>query len=150
MLNQALKCAKLGGRRSLKETKEATMKTSRLILAGIVIAAFCFHTGFSFSADETGKKAPTQDKAVALKISIEGEGTSIEKPIVIIGAPDHMTGVALEYGILRGLYPNAKVMKQQLLRQGGRSYDLMVLKSEEGRELRIFFDITDFLGKLPR
>lgn len=61
-----------------------------------------------------------------------------------------MAGVALEYGILRGLYPTAKVVKQQLVRQGGRSYDLMVLKSEDGRELPIFFDITDFIGKMPR
>jgi|GEM_PF-6453746 len=125
------------------------MKTSRLILAGFVIAALCFYSGVSFSAKETDKKEPAQAKTAALKISIEGEGTSIEKPIVIKGAPDNMAGVALERGILRGLYPTARVVDQQLIQQGGRSYDLMVLQFQDGRELRVFFDVTDFLGRMP-
>lgn len=56
------------------------MKTSRLILAGFIIAALCFYPGSSFSADETGKKEPTQAKTPALKISIEGEGTVLKNP----------------------------------------------------------------------
>jgi hypothetical protein len=149
MLNQAPNCAKLGGRKGSMQTKGAKMKTSRLVLAGVIIAVLCFYPGFCFSADETAKKEPAQVKTKALKISIEGEGASIEKPIVIKGAPDNMAGVALEYAILRGLYPTAKVTNQQLMKQGGRSYDLMVLKLQDGRELRIFFDITDFFGKMP-
>ena len=125
------------------------MKTSRLILAGVIIAALGFYPGFSFSANETAKKGPAQIKTKALKISIEGEGTSIDKAIVIKGAPDNMAGVALEYAILRGLYPTAKVTNQQLMKQGGRSYDLMVIKLQDGRELRVYFDITDFFGKMP-
>ncbi len=127
------------------------MKISRSILVGFIIVVLWLYADLSFSADEAKKKAPqTQRKAVALKISIEGEGTSIEKPIVIKGASDNISGVALEYGVLNGLYPDAKVKNQQLLRQGGRSYDLMVLQSQDGREFRVFFDITDFMGKLPR
>jgi hypothetical protein len=126
------------------------MKISRSILVGFIIAVFMMYADLSLSANETKKEAPTQRKAVALKISIEGEGTGTEKPIVIKGAPDSISGVALEYGVLNGLYPDAKVINQQLLRQGGRSYDLMVLQSQDGREFRVFFDITDFMGKLPR
>jgi hypothetical protein len=127
------------------------MKISRSILVGFIIVVLWLYADLSFSADEAKKKAPpTQRKAVALKISIEGEGTSIEKPIVIKGAHDSISGVALEYGVLNGLYPDAKVKNQQLHRQGGRSYDLMVLQSRDGREFRVFFDITDFMGKLPR
>jgi hypothetical protein len=126
------------------------VKISRSILVGFISAVFLIYADLSFSANEAKKEAPTQRKAVALKISIEGEGTSTEKPIVIKGAPDSISGVALEYGILNGLYPDAKVKNQQLLRQGGRSYDLMVLQSRDGREFRVFFDITDFMGKLPR
>ncbi|MGO9117761.1 MAG: hypothetical protein ACLQPD_09145 [Desulfomonilaceae bacterium] len=126
------------------------MKISRSILVGFIIAVFLIYADLSFSANETKKKTPTQAKTAALKISIEGEGTGIEKPIVIKGAPDNISGVALEYGVLRGLYPDAKVINQQLLRQGGRSYDVMALQSQDGREFRVFFDITDFIGKLPR
>jgi hypothetical protein len=126
------------------------MKISRSILVGFIIAVFMMYADLSLSADEAKKQAPTQRKAVALKISIEGEGTGTEKPIVIKGAPDTILGVALEYGVLNGLYPDAKVINQKLLRQGGRSYDLMVLQSQDGREFRVFFDITDFMGKLPR
>jgi hypothetical protein len=131
------------------KTKGAKMKTSRLVLAGVIIAALCFCPGSSFSANEAGKKQPAQVRTTALKITIEGEGTSIEKPIVIKGAPDNMVGVALEYAILRGLYPTAKMTNQQLIKQGGRSYDLMVLQLQDGRTIRVFFDITDFFGKMP-
>jgi hypothetical protein len=132
------------------QTKGATMKTSRLILVGVIIAALCLYPVFSFSASEAGKKKqPAQIKVTALKITIEGEGTSIEKPIVIKGAPDNMAGVSLEYAVIRGLYPTAKLANQQLIKQGGRSYDLMVLRLPDGRELRVFFDITDFFGKMP-
>jgi hypothetical protein len=136
-------------RKGQMQTKGATMKTSRLIVAGVIIVALCLFPGSSFSTNEAGKKQPAQAKTTALKISIEGEGTSIEKPIVIKGAPDNMAGVALEYAVLRGLYPTAKVKNQQLMKQGGRSYDVMVLKLRDGRELRVFFDITDFFGKMP-
>ncbi len=136
--------------RNVQRDGEAIMKITRSILVGFIIAVFSLYAGLSFSANETKKKAPTQVKTAALKISIEGEGTGIEKPIVIKGAPDSISGVALEYGVLRGLYPDAKVINQQLLRQGGRSYDVMALQSQDGREFRVFFDITDFIGKLPR
>jgi len=49
------------------------MKISRSILVGFIIAVFMMYADLSLSANETKKEAPTQRKAVALKISIEGE-----------------------------------------------------------------------------
>jgi len=85
-----------------------------------------------------------------LSISIQGEGAGIERPIVIKGAPTNLAGVALEHAPLRTLYPDAKLLGQHLTRRDSRSYDKMVIKFQDGQELPVFFDVTDFFGKQPQ
>ena len=73
-----------------------------------------------------------------------GDGLSREKA-VIVRTKSHSGGIASEYGWVREHYPGAKVTLQALTMPiGARQYDTLTIKTAEGRELKLWFDITEF------
>ncbi len=76
-----------------------------------------------------------------------GDGTSIEDA-VIIKAPNELTGVRGEYDWIRKNHPDWQLEKQSVLKGGGKIYDKMIFQTPDGRSVTLFFDITDFAGKL--
>jgi hypothetical protein len=91
---------------------------------------------------------PTPPPKPAAVISYAGgDGTSIEKAVVILGA-DEMSGVKAEYTWLSGHYPGWKGTNQSLLNKDGKVYDVMDFTLPDGSKHTIYFDITDYFGKM--
>lgn len=74
------------------------------------------------------------------------DGSSFEKAIVI-DKKKEVEGVAAEYAWLKQNYPGYSMVKQSLSNKGKKQYDVLVIKTKEGEEKTIYFDITNFFGK---
>ncbi|WP_153796884.1 hypothetical protein [Foetidibacter luteolus] len=75
-----------------------------------------------------------------------GDGLSYETA-VIINAGGEIQGVAKEYEWLREHYPGYSMVKQTLQHRDKKSYDVLSIKTAEGQQKDIYFDITNFFGK---
>jgi len=76
-----------------------------------------------------------------------GDGTSMERAIVILGARNSAVGIRAEYNWLQAKYPGYKRKSQALLSNSGKSYDLLEVELPDGRVAKFYFDITAFFGK---
>ena len=75
-----------------------------------------------------------------------GDGSTMEKSVIIKGADGEKAGVDAEYAWLRQKYPGYRMTKQALKSAAGRRYDLIEINTSQ-EEKSIYFDITDFFGK---
>jgi len=75
-----------------------------------------------------------------------GDGSSVEKAVVILGATES-TGTRAEYLWLDSHYPGWQSHDQSLLNQGHRVYDVMSFTMPDGSRHNVYFDITDYFGK---
>ena len=75
-----------------------------------------------------------------------GDGSSIEKAVVIKGATEE-TGVRAEYAYIEKHYPGYKRGGQSLQSVKGRSYDAIDITTSDGKKKTVYFDITQFFGK---
>jgi hypothetical protein len=90
---------------------------------------------------------PTQPPARASSVSFAGgDGTTIEKAVVILGATE-ATGVEAEYQWLASHYPGWKGVDQSLVNGDKKVYDVMNFTLPDGSKHTVFFDITDYFGK---
>ncbi len=80
-----------------------------------------------------------------------GGGTSQEEAIIIEGTEDTAEGVGAEYYYIDRLKDvtgqEIKLLRQSLLHDGDKSYDIMELEFEDGTTTELWFDITGFYGK---
>ena len=87
-----------------------------------------------------------------------GDGTSMEKAVVIVGASGEFEGVASEYDWLEIQFGPENVnwqnLGQSLTAENGRHYDVLNVEfltdvgdSKKGDVAEFYFDITDFYGK---
>jgi len=74
-----------------------------------------------------------------------GDGSSIENAIVISNC-NNSEGIRQEYIEVQKRFGNYKLIQQILLNVDERMYDKLELEIE-GKEIDVFFDITDFFGK---
>ena len=74
-----------------------------------------------------------------------GDGSSIENAIVISNC-NNSEGIRQEYIEVQKRFGNYKLIQQSLLNVDERMYDKLELEIE-GKEIDVFFDITDFFGK---
>lgn len=84
---------------------------------------------------------------------IENSGETVKEAIVIKDATDNLDGIAAEYSYLAKKFGRRdidwEVRKQEFLEDQGRKYDaLEVFFPAESSVKNIYFDITDFFGKL--
>ncbi len=127
------------------------------ILARILIATLClslFATGrpASLGPQEACAQALPQP-AHGAKITFKGgPGDSPKTAVVISGASNSLDGIAAEYRYLGQKFGRQNVdwhlLRQSVLQQDGKVYDRMELDLKDGRRTTIFFDITEFFGKL--
>lgn len=87
------------------------------------------------------------------KITIKGgPGDTPETALVISGAPNSMLGISAEYHVLEKEFGRQnvdwKLKRQSVLRQKGKIYDRMEIELKDGSKKTVFFDITEFFGKL--
>jgi len=81
-----------------------------------------------------------------------GDGSSIDKAIVIRGARGEGDGVQAEYWYLAQLYgpkgAGHDVLQQSLLNKNGHAYDALDVHVTAGNlSMTVYFDITDYFGK---
>lgn len=75
-----------------------------------------------------------------------GDGTSQITAVVILGAKGEDEGIASEYAWLAAHRPGAKVLRQALVQDPSRVYDVLTLAAgAESQE--VWFDITGYFGR---
>jgi hypothetical protein len=75
-------------------------------------------------------------------------GTSFETAIVLEGATNTLNGIAAEHAYTRKHYPGWRWQTQGLMSTGGRHYDVIQMIGPKGDTKTIYFEITDWFGKL--
>ena len=81
-----------------------------------------------------------------------GPGDTPETAVLISGAPNSIAGTAAEYAYLRKKFGRENVdwnlFRQSVLERNGKFYDRLDLDLKDGRRKTVFFDISEFFGKL--
>lgn len=75
-----------------------------------------------------------------------GNGSSIKDAIIISDCTNEK-GVKEEYLEVRKRFKEYKLLQQSVLMDKGKVYDKLELTIENGKNITVFFDITDFFGK---
>jgi len=101
---------------------------------------------------EAQPRRPTKIEGTRIRFE-GGDGSSIDQAIVIKGASGERDGVAAEYEYLEMLYgPKGSghdVLSQSLLDKNGRSFDMLSVRLvKESKSIDVYFDISDYFGKL--
>jgi len=78
--------------------------------------------------------------------SSTGEGLSYATAIVITEKTES-TGVNAEYKWIKEHYTNYKIMGQSLNMNDKKPYDIITIKLSDGKELPLYFDISNYFGK---
>jgi len=76
-----------------------------------------------------------------------GDGSSLVQAVVIKGATES-SGVHAEYVWIAQRYPGYRRGTQSLRASDGKEYDVLEFTTASGERKRVYFDITDFFGKL--
>jgi hypothetical protein len=76
-----------------------------------------------------------------------GDGSSCEMAIVILGAASDFEGVGAEYGWLAVHYPGYELLRQALSTCGDHFVDILRIRTTDGAEFDVYFDIDDFFGE---
>jgi hypothetical protein len=77
-----------------------------------------------------------------------GDGSSQEHAVIVLGATEP-TGVEAEYLWLRVQYPGYKLIRQGLIQgKDGKSFDILEFSTPDGAKHSVYFDITDYFGKM--
>jgi pyruvoyl-dependent arginine decarboxylase (PvlArgDC) len=93
-----------------------------------------------------------KEEAARPKITLSGgPGDTMATAIVIKGAKSSQDGIPAEYHFLEKKYGKQqvgwKLIRQSLMHQGGKHYDLMQIELKNGTKKDVYFDITEFFGK---
>ncbi|MEO8869358.1 MAG: hypothetical protein ABI357_00855 [Granulicella sp.] len=94
-----------------------------------------------------GGCASTSMKGASALASAARDGSSLANAIVI-NAADESTGVAAEYKWIAERFPGYTRGQQALLNEGGRFYDEIDFSAASGEKKKIYFDISNFFGKM--
>jgi len=118
----------------------------------MTLIATAMLTMSSFAATNTvAASTSTSTNAVPVvkigKLVFEGDGSSIEKAVVVKNAKNEMEGVAAESKWVRKVHPTWMKGNQALLSVKGKDYDRIEYRTPDGKTETIFFDITEFFGK---
>lgn len=99
------------------------------------------------SQKPTAPPAPPNSSTAAQQVSYSGgDGSNLERAIVITGAKGEEEGIKAEYDWLRAHYPVYRLLRQGLRSVNGRAYDQLDIRTPQG-EKPVFFEITSFYGK---
>ncbi len=81
-----------------------------------------------------------------------GAGDTAETAVVIAGAPDSRAGIAAEYAWMEKKFGRRnmdwKLKRQSVMPQKGKVFDRMEIELNDGTPKTVFFDISEFFGKL--
>ncbi len=77
-----------------------------------------------------------------------GDGMSMDNAVKITGAKNEQEGVAAEYAYLAKEYEGYKIVSQSLINKKGKSFDVLEIRTKENKTVKVYFDISDFFGKM--
>ena len=125
-------------------------------IALIILSLFLIHRDIIFSHRGIISEARAQhDYQRDLPRGIVFEGGGGESPdaaVIIKGAKDIVVGLAAEYYYLEMKYGRQnvkwKLISQNLLQKHDRHLDLLRIRFVDGSQKEVFFDITEFFGKM--
>lgn len=93
--------------------------------------------------------APLALAPAAQEVRAPGDGTSLDRAVILADPGGSAAAVAREAAWLRQHYPGWRKLRQALIGRDGRRYDRTDLESPTGETRQVWFDITDAFG-LPR
>lgn len=91
--------------------------------------------------------APAEKRPATRPIIIAARGLSCNSEIVI-NATHEKAGIAEERAWINENYPGAKMIKQGLTTCNDKPADQIDIETANGRTVSIYFDISNFLGKM--
>jgi hypothetical protein len=125
-------------------------KMTRASTVLIIAATLIFLTALA-----VGAAGARQGAAPVGQQSIRFEGGSGESPanaVIIRGARDNVVGIQAEFRYLRQHFGQRnlkwRLFKQELLQTGDKTFDVITIELADGVKKVIYFDITEFFGKL--
>ena len=120
------------------------MKNGIIILIALLICYSC-----STTTKIAKNPNPVTAEQIENKTIISGihDGTSFETAIVMKEKSEN-EGVKAEYTWLRANYPGYTLKQQGLNFHKEKAYDVLHIITPEGKEKSIYFDISNFYGKL--
>jgi hypothetical protein len=130
------------------------MKTFRIVFGLMLLSAICSNPAFMLIPGSQPAYAQSSPEPSAKpKITFKGgPGDTPETAVVIVGATNSMTGISAEYYYLEKQFGRRNVdwnlRRQSVLNQKGKVYDRMDLDLKDGSKRTVFFDISEFFGKL--
>ena len=115
-----------------------------LFLAALSIASCTSrkHTGSSIAASQSSNRSYTRSVP-----KDTDDGLSYETAIVITESGEGK-GVAAEYAWIRNHYTGYTIKKQALTSHNKKPFDVITLALSDGKDLPLYFDISNFFGKL--
>jgi hypothetical protein len=125
-------------------------------VALILLSLFLMLSDTIFSHQGIFPEARAQDKYQKdLQGGIVFQGGGGESPaaaVIIKGAKDIVVGIAAEYYYLERKYGrqnvNWKLISQNLLHKQDKHLDLLIIQLADGSQKEVYFDITEFFGKM--
>lgn len=117
------------------------------ILLPILISACLTGLHANAKSDNPATADQVEKKAGKARITYKGgDGSSFEQAVIIVGANNSMDGVSAEGAWLKKKYRNHEKIKQGLVKHEGKHYDLITIKTKQGKEVVVYFDISGFMG----
>jgi len=96
---------------------------------------------------------PATEPSAQPRITFKGgPGDTMETAVLISGATNSIEGIAAEYEYLRQKFGRENrdwnLRRQSVFQQKGKFYDRLELDLKDGSRKTVFFDISEFFGKL--
>ena len=130
------------------------IKTFRMVFGIMVLSACCSNPPLLLiPGNQPAYAQPASEPQAKSQITYKGgPGDTPETAVVISGAPNSMAGIAAEYSYLKKKFGRENddwmLTRQSVLQQKGKVYDRMDLDLKNGSKKTVFFDISEFFGKL--
>jgi len=123
----------------------------RKIILLITVTLLLISCGSTKNTSNSNANQNTSVNIGKIKFS-GGDGSSMEKAIVILNAKNSRDGIVAEYQYIEKKLGEKfiywKPLGQALLHKNGKNYDVINVQiTANGKELAYYFDITDFFGK---
>jgi hypothetical protein len=122
--------------------------TSLLRSFAICISAAAVIAASATVGAQAKELAPQMAAAPAAETIASEQGNSFDTAIVLEGATNELAGVQAESAYIAKHYPGWHQSMQALLNHNGRMYDRIDIVGPKGESKSLYFDITDWFGKL--
>ena len=82
-------------------------------------------------------------------VAADEKGQSLDQAVILDGVSSEMDGVGAEHAYTAEHYPGWTWQTQALMQNGSRVYDVIDMTGPSGESKSVYFDITDWFGKMP-